>query len=268
MTKGYVKLSALQSQVVDSMSFKIFVINLDSSIERLASMDAQCSRLGLHFERISAVNGRDLSTDEKAAVYDRKTNLSKYDKELNEGEIGCYMSHIRCWERIVAEKLDYALILEDDAILSQDLVGFIGKLGDSYDEWDYIKLSHGNKLKKILEPVDIGDNLLLGRCIKLPSTATGQLISFAGAQKLLKHAYPIARPVDVDIQYWYERSLRCFVVRPFPVSVGDFGSEINKVSNRRQVERKPLVRIWQKIMYESMLVLSRAKLPKFPSKLI
>jgi glycosyl transferase family 25 len=250
------------------MSFKIFVINLDSSVDRIESMQAQCNELGLVFERISAVRGKNLSSDEKAAVYNRAVNLAKYDKELNDGEIGCYMSHARCWEQIVAQDIDYALILEDDAILTPEIKGFIAKLADSTQEWDYIKLSHGRKPKNILNAIDLGDGLSLGQCIKLPSTTTGQLVSLAGANKLLEHAYPIARPIDIDIQFWYEKSLRSFVVRPFPILNGDFGSEINQVTDRRQVDRRQFARIWQKVKFEINLFLKRGRLGVLPKSLL
>jgi glycosyl transferase family 25 len=250
------------------MSFKIFVINLDSSVDRIESMQAQCNELGLVFERISAVRGKNLSSDEKAAVYNRAVNLAKYDKELNDGEIGCYMSHARCWEQIVAQDIDYALILEDDAILTPELKDFIAKLADSTQEWDYIKLSHGRKPKNILNAIDLGDGLSLGQCIKLPSTTTGQLVSLAGAKKLLEHAYPIARPIDIDIQFWYEKSLRSFVVRPFPILNGDFGSEINQVTDRRQVDKRQFARIWQKVKFEINLFLKRDRLGALPKSLL
>jgi glycosyl transferase family 25 len=250
------------------MSFNIFVINLDSSVDRIENMQAQCNELGLTFERVSAVRGKNLSSDEKAAVYNRAVNLAKYDKELNDGEIGCYMSHARCWEQIVAQNLDYALILEDDAILTPEIKGYIAKLADSSQEWDYIKLSYGRKPKSILNAIDLGDGLSLGQCIKLPSTTTGQLVSLAGAKKLLEHAFPIARPIDIDIQFWYEKSLRSFVVRPFPILNGDFGSEINQVTDRRQVDKRQFARIWQKVKFEINLFLKRGRLAALPKSLL
>lgn len=248
------------------MNFKILVINLESSADRLVSMQAQCDRLGLTFERVAAVRGSELSPAEKAEVYDLDTNTNKYDKVLNDGEIGCYMSHYRCWEKILSDDLDFALILEDDGILTDEMPKYLEKLADTFTEWDYIKFSHGRKPKEDVASVDIGDGLTIGQCIKLPSTTTGQLVSRDGAKKLLKHALPIARPIDMDIQYWYEKSLRCFVARPFPVLNGDFGSEINKVTDRRKVDKNRGRRIWQKIKFEFMLLINRGKLPPFPKR--
>ncbi|RTR38253.1 glycosyltransferase family 25 protein [Shewanella canadensis] len=246
------------------MKFKIFVINLDTSLDRLASIQKSCDHLELRFQRVSAVLGSDLGKEEKAKVYNLRDNLRKYDKALNDGEIGCYLSHAECWTKIIEDELDYALVLEDDAILTDELPLYIEKLAASCHEWDYIRLSHGSKVKPVISSVDLGEGLFLQRALKLNSTTTGQFISFRGAEKLLSSAFPISRPVDIDIQHWYETSLRCFVVSPFPVLNHDFESEINQFSDRRDVKKRPIRRIWQKVKFEVLLVLNYFRLPKLP----
>lgn len=248
------------------MKFKIFVINLDSSVERLKSMQAQCDRLGLKFERVSAVRGCELSVHDKSKIYSLEQNLKKYDKVLNDGEIGCYLSHIKCWKKLIEEELDYALVLEDDGMLTDELPLFITKLAKSFEHWDYIHLSHGSKVKPVIDSLDMGDGIWLQKTLKLNSTTTGQFISFKGAQKLVSSALPISRPVDMDIQHWYEKSLRCFVVSPFPVLSGDFSSDITTMGDRSFVKKRPLKRIWQKIKFEVMLLINRSELPDLPSK--
>ncbi|MGB0893117.1 MAG: glycosyltransferase family 25 protein [Parashewanella sp.] len=250
------------------MHYKTLIINLDSCADRLLHIKTQCDRLGLSFERVPAVLGANLSITEKSKVYDLKSNLKKYDKPLNDGEIGCYLSHINCWKKIIEDDLDFALILEDDAILTDDLIQCIEKLKSTSNDWDYIKLSQGSKRKKDYDTLALTDSLTLARCRKLPSTATGQLISKQGAIKLLNSALPISRPVDTDIQYWFEKQLRCFVVRPVPILNGDFGSEINAVADRRQVERRPIRRLIQKISYEIRLLYHVKNMPNYPKKFL
>lgn len=246
--------------------FKILVINLDSSEDRLLSMGNQLAELGMDFERIAGVRGSELSEEEKSAVYDRQVNIKKYYKLLNDGEIGCYLSHVRCYEKIVSDQLDFALILEDDAILTPDIVKFIDQIDCLEKNWDYVKLSHGRKQKDIQNTTVLIDNLAIGNTAKLPSTTTGQFVSLNGASKLIKHALPVARPIDIDIQYWFEKELKCLVVRPFPVLNGDFGSEINVVEDRRLTQKSRWRRILQKVNYEWNLFRHRNKIPSIPNK--
>ena len=246
------------------VKFKIFVINLDSSQDRLVSIAQQFDKLGLEFERVSAVRGSDLSKQEKSEIFDLDINLQKYHKILNDGEIGCYLSHVRCYEKIIAEQLDYALILEDDAILTEHINGYIKNIPMISNDWDYIKLSHGSKVKKVIDTVSIGDNLSLSTAKKIPSTNTGQFVSLSGAEKLMAHAFPIARTIDVEIQYWFENQLRCFVALPSPILNGDFGSEINQVSDRREAKKHRLKRWVQKIHFELELIHHRNNIPSLP----
>ncbi|MEH6734685.1 MAG: glycosyltransferase family 25 protein [Shewanella sp.] len=246
------------------MKCKVFLINLDSSTERFTFMDEQLKQLGIEYQRISAVYGKDLHDIDIAKVYDPQTNLQKYDKKLNLGEIGCYLSHVQCWQMIIEQQLDYALILEDDSILDPALMTVIQHINNLSADWDYIKLCHGRKPKGIVKSIVLDDRFSLSTCLKLPASTRGQCVSFAGAQKLLATAYPIARPVDIDIQFWFEKQLRCFVVRPFPVIGTDLDSDINRQGRRTHVERHHLLRIWQKVKFELKLLKHKQHLPSLP----
>ncbi|WP_350998312.1 glycosyltransferase family 25 protein [Shewanella sp. TB7-MNA-CIBAN-0143] len=246
------------------MKCKVFLINLDNSTERFTFMDEQLKQLGIEYQRISAVYGKDLHDIDIAKVYDPQTNLQKYDKELNLGEIGCYLSHVQCWQMIIEQQLDYALILEDDSILDPALMTVIQHINNLSADWDYIKLCHGRKPKGIVKSIVLDERFSLSTCLKLPASTRGQCVSFAGAQKLLATAYPIARPVDIDIQFWFEKQLRCFVVRPFPVIGTDLDSDINRQGRRTHVERHHLLRIWQKVKFELKLLKHKQHLPSLP----
>jgi glycosyl transferase family 25 len=246
------------------MKCKVFLINLDNSTERFTFMDEQLKQLGVEYQRISAVYGKDLHDIDIAKVYDPQTNLQKYDKKLNLGEIGCYLSHVQCWQMIIEQQLDYALILEDDSILDPALMTVIQHINNLSADWDYIKLCHGRKPKGIVKSIVLDDRFSLSTCLKLPASTRGQCVSFAGAQKLLATAYPIARPVDIDIQFWFEKQLRCFVVRPFPVIGTDLDSDINRQGRRTHVERHHLLRIWQKVKFELKLLKHKQHLPSLP----
>ncbi|MCL1067298.1 glycosyltransferase family 25 protein [Shewanella olleyana] len=249
------------------MRFKVFVINLDKSTARMAFMQQQLIQLNIEFERVPAVYGKELSATEINHVFDKKTNLEKYDKILNVGEIGCYLSHVNCWKNMVDQQIDYALILEDDSILDTGLADLIDSVGELAKHWDYIKLCHGRKQKDIINSIELNDQFSLGTCLKLPSSTRGQFVSLSGAKKLLDTSFPIARPVDIDIQYWFEKNLSCFVVRPFPVLEADFESEICYVENRNFAKKHPLKRIWQKLDFEIKVRLNRSEMGKLPQVL-
>ena len=88
-----------------------FVINLDSSPERLAGISERLNELGIPFERIPAINGLALSDEQVAALtypLDHFESRIRFPRELSKGEIGCFLSHRMCWQRLLESKDDWA----------------------------------------------------------------------------------------------------------------------------------------------------------------
>jgi glycosyl transferase family 25 len=82
---------------------KTYVINLDRSPGRLAHMAAQLRRLGVPFERVPAIDGRQLRETDRVG---RPT--------LSATESGCFLSHRSAWGRIAKGQDPYGIVLEDD----------------------------------------------------------------------------------------------------------------------------------------------------------
>ena len=98
-----------------------FVINLDSSKDRLAVVSKRLQELGVPFERMPAVNGRALSDEEIAQItypYNHFESRVRFTRELTKGEVGCFLSHRKCWERLLESDKQWAMIMEDDIQIS------------------------------------------------------------------------------------------------------------------------------------------------------
>jgi GR25 family glycosyltransferase involved in LPS biosynthesis len=117
------------------MDLKIFVVHYDKLIERKQFMIEQIHRQNLNCEFISN-HGKDILT----------TNDVKMFKNISSAEISCALHHIECFKEI-AEKYDYALILEDDVILCDD---FAEKLKTYLTQlppnWDMLFIGDGCNL--------------------------------------------------------------------------------------------------------------------------
>jgi GR25 family glycosyltransferase involved in LPS biosynthesis len=57
---------------------------------------------------------------------------------LNRGQIGCFMSHYGIWKKILAQNQNYALVLEDDAIISlpEDFQSIQKTIDNLPSNWD------------------------------------------------------------------------------------------------------------------------------------
>ncbi len=108
--------------------WKVFVINLDSSTDRLAHMHATLSRLGLSYERIPAIDGTKLSQDEIKHRYSSFWFQLFHGRQMSPGELGCALSHKLAYRRIVEDQLDWGLVLEDDVLLDDSLLELLQAL--------------------------------------------------------------------------------------------------------------------------------------------
>lgn len=100
-----------------SLFGKAYVINLDRSQDRWNTISKRLNKVGLQYERYSAVDGSKLTNKQ----------LEKYVHPIcrnyicNKSLIGCAMSHYLLWKKAVQENKKWIFILEDDAIPVDDI---------------------------------------------------------------------------------------------------------------------------------------------------
>jgi len=172
---------------------KCYLINLDRSPERLAFFAEQAHRAGITIERISGVDGRQLSAEEQS----RAVAASFEWQPLNPGEIGLFMSHRAAWQGFVDGEGDYAAVFEDDAVLSARIAQVLAAIEQTRPMADVIKLETTRR-----QVVLRSDGLALtagfrlqGLCSWHGGTAA-YVVSREGARKLLAATWPLADPVD------------------------------------------------------------------------
>ena len=101
---------------------KTFVINLERSTGRKQYMADLLQSVGIDdYEFLKAVDGRSLTQSEVDEVFDTKTSFKRYGRDLSRGEIGCTLSHFKCYRRIVDNDINCALILEDNISILRDI---------------------------------------------------------------------------------------------------------------------------------------------------
>jgi len=124
------------------MPLPVYLINLPHHAERKAHADAQLRRCGLLDAVVfsGGVYGRELSAGEVERLYDARANARRFPKQLTPGEIGCYASHLGCWQAIAAAGAPMALVIEDDVCLDADLAELARDIGAAGIGFDMIKL--------------------------------------------------------------------------------------------------------------------------------
>lgn len=129
------------------MNFKIFFINLKDNPDPWIKAQNIFSLLpdGLELERIDAIDTRkNLSALEEFNLKLEPVGLvNKLYFSESPGASGCYLSHLCAWQQIIEQKLDFALILEDDVVLT-DVVQFLLENPDLNDGIELVHLGKRN----------------------------------------------------------------------------------------------------------------------------
>jgi glycosyl transferase family 25 len=238
------------------MKHKIFVINLDERADKFKNAEDQLIAQGLTCERISAVRGSNLTEEQIQQAYDKVANKKHYMKTMSVGEIGCYMSHRAAWQKIVDENLDYGIILEDDCKLENNFYK-LPALIEQLKNWDYIKLTGPRGRKTIQDTAALSDGFSIAHYNKVPISTPGQVVSLKGAQTLLTNSQPFFRPVDVDLQQYWEKKIDIIGIEPKLVDTAGFDSDITAMdkSSARTVKTK----FWPRVKFRATSALLNKK---------
>ena len=119
----------------------IYCINLARAVQRREDMQEKLNTLHISCEFVEATDERlGLNEDEMDLLGENK--LSHYKKVFAPGELGCLISHLRCYQKLLASDAPYALILEDDASFSQDFMPVLKQVLDASEHWNLIQLGY------------------------------------------------------------------------------------------------------------------------------
>lgn len=181
---------------------KFFIINLEKDIEKKEKISSLCESLGLDYEIIQAVYGKELSKEDiEQNVADEKEQLKYLRKPLSLGEIGCALSHKKCLEKMLNDGLDDVVIFEDDAIFDERLIEFLKHKDKFPKDLELLLLGHYWQIYHddgftIQSPYsrrfDLQvENYHIKRLVGRGNGTHGYYINQRGAKRLLSHMYKI-----------------------------------------------------------------------------
>ena len=180
---------------------KAFVINLKKSKDRRDYIKNHFGKYDIDFEFFDAVDGRILPQDYIDGVYDQEI-AKKTWKDMNRGEIGCSLSHMGIYEKMINENITEAIIFEDDVILNDDFNEFL----KSKDKWlkpnmELILLGYQNtdyfKIPWQKLFLTGSKDYKIGKFYGYGSGTHAYYINLSGAKKMLSKNKPkIIRAID------------------------------------------------------------------------
>ena len=231
------------------MKIEFYLINLDDNYERLASADLQLKAQAINYIRVSAFDGRNLNPNEHP-LYNKMKSLSYMGRELVGGEIGCFISHMKCAKLFLESSADFAVVLEDDFKSNADLKETINKtlswlMENNPTEWALINI--GNNKLKLSSPLKDFHSASQMHSLRsahyFPMTTTGLIWSRLGAEEFFKCSTQIFAPIDNFFRFWLTRSNKGLAFTPPLVQTTGVESEIDKSAlafkKRKSQSRSP-----------------------------
>lgn len=196
-----------------------YVINLARSLDRRAHITAELKKTGLDYKIITAVDGRELDLHDSTLIDSSLLARNSFPV----GTAGCALSHLRAYQKIVADGLEEALVLEDDVTLPADLGALADAVAGHLTGAEVALLNYGSKetLKISLEgSVDLPP----ARVLALPIDV-GQLVN-AGAYvitreacKRMNESAPPVRANADDWRFFYKEGILDRVRCVLPLAV-------------------------------------------------
>lgn len=236
------------------MTWPVFVINMSANTTRMAHVTDELARLGVDFTRFEAVDGRALSAEEMARVYDPVANLRRARHPMIGPEIGCYLSHVALWEKIAASGAEGGIIFEDDFTAASDLAAVLAAVSKDDGEWDIAKLFSARVGQKVMDrrPLVAGREIAVP--YKVPNTMLGYAVRRDAAATLAARALPMSRPIDEDHKHFWEQDIRIALVTPSPLAFGVHSTETGTITAARREKTKlkagtAVTQVWRALRF-------------------
>ena len=216
----------------------IYVISLKTSKSRRRAMSERMAELGLDFNFIDGVIGKDIPADQRTSLLSDKRRFH-LGAPLSDGALGCLMSHRRAWEMISDTNVDAAIILEDDADLAPEALDVLPRIAALKGRFDLINLHHTSG-RPLVDAARISPTHTLSITRYVSIGAIGYVVSRTAAEKLLGVAVPGIFEGDVLMNRWWEHGLKTLVLTPSIVSEDGHDSTIGYHGVKPRWERDRL----------------------------
>ncbi len=234
------------------MNIKAYIIHLERASARRKQVDRIVEACSVPTEIVHAIDGGALSAEEISQSYVKNKHEPQYPFKLQPGEVGCFLSHRKCWRRQIEENLDAALILEDDIELNQPVFDLALAMARKHiDRVGYIQFQ--------VRPTPANASVFasdakvqLVRPKPTPLRTSAQLVSQSAARMLLDLTEVFDRPVDTYLQMHWLTGIHLACATPSGVSDRTSESGGSTISVKKPFTEK-VFRTWKRWQYRSKI---------------
>lgn len=229
-------------------AMKTYVVNMEKDTQKRTRIEAQLvNHPELEYQIWKAVEGRKLSEQEQKEMV-RPEFYSRYGRNATLPAIGCALSHIGIYRDMISTHTRYALVLEDDAILSSDLkLDYICKMLDT-EEPVAILLTPDFWYQKNIEKLKVDSIYNIYR-LNDGYMTSGYAINLAAAKLILPKLFPVQFTADAWSAF-ISYGVKLYGIVPHVISYPDGYGEIGMSQHTHKT-------IYEKVRYPIVYVYIR-----------
>ena len=232
------------------MKLGAYIIHLETAHSRRENVKQLISKCPIPARIHPAVDGSSLTDHEIDQVYRRNLYEPTYPFTLNAGEIGCFLSYRSVWKRMLDDKLDAVLLIEDDIQINTNMFKSVFTLANKHImKLGYIKFPIKYR-KRRHRTIENANHIQLCEQEIIPLGAVCQLVSSIAVIKMLNKTEYFDRPIDTYQQLRHISNQRIYTAYPngiSEISTQLSGSLIHKPSNSVST----ISREWKRYKYRS-----------------
>lgn len=109
------------------MPINVLIVSLATDTARRARMAAALDDPRLPFEFVDAIYGKHLAPDVISAI-NTLDAARRRERTITLSEMGCSMSHLKTYQKIIENRPGWSCILEDDAIVDRRFTRFVREI--------------------------------------------------------------------------------------------------------------------------------------------
>lgn len=220
-------------------AWPIFVVSLQDQTRRRQQITNQLTSLGLDFTFVNAIDGRHGLPSDLESKIDRPGTLRTLGRVMTDAEYACALSHMLVAERILASRLEGAIVLEDDAVLENNFKEFL--LAGGHRSAGLVQFDHKYALIWKFGQKPILPGVSIHKLVHMCPPSTGYAISRSTCEYFIRNGLPIRRTAD-----WPVETARIGAVITVPRLVTSFDTDFadsslnsGRIESERQRVRSP-----------------------------
>ena len=197
------------------------MINLEKNHDRMLIMHAQLKRLGIEYDRVDALYGKDMDSESKRRAVSAFRWHCGIGRSARDAEIGCALSHYKIYQRMIDEDIGVACIMEDDVVLGDDANRVLRELQGLLDVQQpivYLLSDHSRDGQMgIMKLAEL--NMVSGSPVSLIKSKHDwgtecYCITKIAARNILRWNFPLKVPCDYWAKFVKRRLVRLYWVKP------------------------------------------------------